>query len=79
MLHRYFDRPNSALGADALFAFLVGTAVLAVGDGTGLFGAVSLDVAIVIVRLAAGAMLLATFIGGVALGRSVAEVIRAER
>ncbi|MEX1281178.1 MAG: hypothetical protein AB1Z57_03760 [Acidimicrobiia bacterium] len=79
MLRRYFARPDAALGADALFGFLLGAAVLAIAQGTGLLWTVSGDVAILIVRLAAGSMLLATFVGGVALGRSVAEVIRAER
>jgi hypothetical protein len=79
MLRRYFDRSDTALGADALFAFLLGAAVLAVADGMGLLRVVSGDVAIVVVRLAAGSMLLATFVGGVALGRSAADLIGAGR
>lgn len=67
MLTWYFSRSDGALATDAMFGFLVGLAVvLAVSSG-----GLGLPEARALVRLAAGTMLVATFVGGVALGRSV--------
>ncbi len=75
MWKRYFRRSDLDLGGDALFGFLLGLGVLVVTQNTGFLDGVSSDVAVLVVRFAAGAMLLATFVGGVAIGRSVSAVI----
>lgn len=75
MWARYFGRTDLDLGGDALFAFLLGLGVLVVTKNTGLLDGASSDTAVLVVRFAAGAMLLATFVGGVAIGRSVSAVL----
>jgi hypothetical protein len=71
MLARYFDRSDLALAGDALFAFLVGLGAVMVASDV----PVDLDGVRLVVRLGAGAMLLATFVAGVAIGRSASRVI----
>jgi hypothetical protein len=75
MWARYFSRPDLDLGGDATFAFGLGLAVLMVTQRSGAFVDLSPDAAVLVARFAGGAMLLATFVGGVAIGRSLAVLI----
>lgn len=75
MLDGYFGRPDLALAGDALFAFLLGLAVVMVASRV----PIDVDGVRLVVRLGAGAMLLATFVAGVAIGRSASRVLDRSR
>lgn len=75
MWARYFSRSDLDLGGDAVFGFVLGLAVLVVTQRAGGFQQLPHDAAVLVARGAAGAMLLATFIGGVAIGRSLSDLV----
>ena len=75
MWTRYFDRSDLDLGGDALFGFALGLVVLVVTQQAGGFASMSHDAAVLVARFAGGSMLLATFVGGVAIGRSLSDLV----
>lgn len=71
MLTRYFARTDLEIGGDALFGFVVGLVVVVSASAA----RIDLGDLRLVVRLGAGAMLLATFMAGVAIGRSVSRAL----